>query len=124
MTKLIRLLKQPSKKPKQEQNQTEEKVGASIQCTSTSTVPFRNLLVLFSQEIVSKYKKKSKPSLLNKQKRSTMLPNPSKLVLATMQLVRFFERKKSPDHAFQEANFTKSTRFCRPYICIWPKINT
>ena len=36
-----------------------------------------------------------------------MLPKPSKLVLATMQLVLFFEREKSLEQSFQKANFKK-----------------
>ena len=80
------------------------------------------LLVLFSQEIVSKYKKKSMPPLMKKRKRPTTRPKPSKLVLATMQLVLFFERKKSPEHSFQEANFNKKYQILQT-ICMWSKIN-
>ena len=54
---------------------------------------------------------------MKKRKRPTALPKPSKLVLATMQLVLFFERKKAQSTHFKKQTLIKSTRFFRPYAC-------
>ena len=107
----------------QEQNDQEKDVGAFIQDRSTSTkdkvVPFRTvfgqtqnqkkiiLLVLSSQEIVWKYTNRSRLSLTKKWRKVAKLQKPLKLVSRTMQLVLFFEMKKSLEQLFQRANFNK-----------------
>ena len=79
-------------------------------------------MVLFSQEIVSKYKKKSKPPLMTKRKRPTMRAKSSKVVFGNYAFGALFRKEKSPEHSFQEANFNKKYQILQT-ICMWSKIN-